>query len=68
VLKAAGVTVIVCVALTIFSFQTKYDFTMMGGALFVCMIVLMVFSFFAIFFGPTFQLVNYNYELSLTIF
>jgi len=56
VVTAAGITTVVCVGLTIFAFQTKYDFTMMGGALFVCCLVLFLFGFLAIFLGPTFRL------------
>lgn len=33
VLMAAGITAAVCLALTIFAFQTKWDFTVMGGEL-----------------------------------
>lgn len=50
VLMAAGITAVVCLAITIFAFQTKYDFTMMGGFLFVALIVLLVFGFLTIFF------------------
>jgi len=57
ILLAAGVTTVVCVGLTIFAFQTKYDFTMMGGALFVCSLVFFLFSLLAIFLGPTMQLI-----------
>lgn len=56
VLTAAGITVAVCVGLTIFSFQTKWDFTMMGGILFVCLIVLFLFGILAIFLGDIFRL------------
>ncbi|XP_074653362.1 protein lifeguard 1-like isoform X2 [Tubulanus polymorphus] len=44
VLMAAGITTVVAVGLTIFSFQTKWDFTMCSGALFVLTIVLLVFG------------------------
>jgi len=55
---AAGITVVICLSLTAFSFQTKYDFTVMGGALFCCMIVFMLFGFVAIFIRlPIFQLI-----------
>lgn len=37
------------IGLTIFALQTKYDFTVMGGILFVSLILLIVFSFIAIF-------------------
>lgn len=41
---AAGITAVVCFALTIFALQTKWDFTIMGGALFVGVIILFVFG------------------------
>eukprot|EP00128_Syssomonas_multiformis_P012007 Colp12_sorted_trinity150504_noHs@28236 len=49
VLAAAGICVVVTLALTIFAFQTKYDFTMMGGMLFVATIVLICFGIMNIF-------------------
>uniref|UniRef100_A0A2P2I458 Protein lifeguard 1-like n=1 Tax=Hirondellea gigas TaxID=1518452 RepID=A0A2P2I458_9CRUS len=50
ILMAVGICVTVTFALTLFAFQTKIDFTMMGGFLFVGLIVLMLFGFLAIFF------------------
>uniref|UniRef100_A0A0B6YRD5 Uncharacterized protein n=2 Tax=Arion vulgaris TaxID=1028688 RepID=A0A0B6YRD5_9EUPU len=44
VLMAVGITALVSLALTIFAFQTKWDFTMMGGMLFVLVIVLICFG------------------------
>lgn len=44
VLAAVGVTAVVAFSLTIFAFQTKWDFTMMSGGLFVCVIVLFCFG------------------------
>jgi len=49
VLIAAGVCAVVVLALTLFAFQTKIDFTMCGGFLFVSVIVLMCFGFIMIF-------------------
>ncbi|XP_066250145.1 protein lifeguard 1 isoform X2 [Euwallacea similis] len=49
VLMAVGITAAVCLALTLFAFQTKYDFTMMGGILLVAVIILLVFGIVAIF-------------------
>ncbi|KAF7273532.1 protein lifeguard 1-like isoform X2 [Rhynchophorus ferrugineus] len=49
VLMAVGITAAVCLALTLFAFQTKYDFTMMGGILLVATIILLVFGIVAIF-------------------
>lgn len=42
VLLAVGLTAVVVVSLTIFAFQTKWDFTMMGGVLFVALMVFFV--------------------------
>ncbi|XP_068715945.1 protein lifeguard 1-like [Montipora capricornis] len=50
VLMAVGITAVVVLAITIFAFQTKYDFTMMGGILFVALIILICFGFLMIFF------------------
>lgn len=49
VLMAVGITAAVCLGLTLFAFQTKWDFTMMGGILFVAVIILLVFGIVAIF-------------------
>ncbi|XP_063239573.1 protein lifeguard 1-like [Bacillus rossius redtenbacheri] len=48
VLMAVGLTAAVCLALTLFALQTKWDFTMCGGALLVAAVVLMVFGIVAI--------------------
>eukprot|EP00795_Rhopilema_esculentum_P014245 gene14245-5271_t len=50
VLLAMGIVAVVSLAITIFAFQTKYDFTMMGGCLFVALIILICFGFLTIFF------------------
>lgn len=50
VLMALGIVAVVSLAITVFAFQTKYDFTMMGGCLFVALIVLLCFGFLTIFF------------------
>ncbi|XP_062612712.1 protein lifeguard 1-like [Saccostrea cucullata] len=47
VLLAVGITAGVCLALTLFAFQTKFDFTMCGGLLFVFLMVLIIFGIFA---------------------
>ncbi|XP_013395377.1 protein lifeguard 1 isoform X4 [Lingula anatina] len=44
VLMAVGITAAVALALTIFAFQTKIDFTMCSGLLFVLLIVLILFG------------------------
>lgn len=58
VLLAVGITAAVVVGLTIFAFQTKWDFTMCGGILFVAVIILFLFGLIAMFFpGKTMTLV-----------
>lgn len=49
VIMAVGITAAVCLGLTLFAFQTKWDFTMMGGILFVAVIILFIFGIVAIF-------------------
>lgn len=44
VLKAVGITVFVCVGISLFSMQTKYDFTNCFGILFVISLALMGFG------------------------
>lgn len=44
VVMAAGFTAVVCFALTIFALQTKWDFTILGGALFAGVIILLIFG------------------------
>lgn len=44
VLMAVGLTTLVVVSLTIFAIQTKWDFTVCGGLLFVAGIVFVVVS------------------------
>lgn len=46
---AVGITAAVVVALTIFAFQTKWDFTMMGGVLFVALVLMLLLSFVLMF-------------------
>lgn len=48
VLMAVGITTVICLALTLFAFQTKWDFTVMGGMLLVLLIVLFIFGIVAI--------------------
>lgn len=49
VLMAVGITAGVCLGLTLFAFQTKWDFTVMGGVLFVAVLILLIFGIVAIF-------------------
>ncbi|CAH2237555.1 protein lifeguard 1 [Pararge aegeria] len=48
VMMAVGITAAVSLGLTLFAFQTKWDFTMMGGALVAASIVLLVFGILAL--------------------
>uniref|UniRef100_A0A3Q3JLB3 Glutamate receptor, ionotropic, N-methyl D-aspartate-associated protein 1a (glutamate binding) n=1 Tax=Monopterus albus TaxID=43700 RepID=A0A3Q3JLB3_MONAL len=41
---AVGITAVVCFTVVLFSLQSKYDFTSCWGVLFVCLIVLLLFS------------------------
>jgi FtsH-binding integral membrane protein len=49
ILMAVGVCAAVVLALTLFAFQTKIDFTACGGVLLACLVVFMIFGFIAIF-------------------
>ena len=58
VLTAVAITAVIVIALTIFAFQTKIDFTVFSGILFVLMFVFMIFGIVAIFWrGPIVHLV-----------
>jgi len=61
VLLAVGITAVICLSLTAFSFQTKWDFTGMGAGLFVVTIVFMIFGFLAIFLRGVFPILNLVY-------
>lgn len=50
ILAAVGITAAVCFALTLFAFQTKWDFTVMGGFLLVVMVVFLLFGLLMFFF------------------
>ncbi|XP_037822237.1 protein lifeguard 1-like [Lucilia sericata] len=49
VLMAVGITAFLCLALTIFALQTKYDFTVCGGFLICAMVCLLIFGIVGIF-------------------
>lgn len=49
VIMAVGITVAVCLGLTLFAFQTRWDFTMLRGVLFIAVIILMIFGICTIF-------------------
>lgn len=58
VMMAVGITAAVCLGLTLFAFQTKWDFTVMGGVLFVAVLILLILGIVAIFVpGKTISLV-----------
>lgn len=58
VFYAAMITLVVTVGLTLFAFQTKVDFTAIGGILFVAVLILMVFGIICMFFpGKTMILI-----------
>lgn len=50
ILIAIGITAFVCLAVTLFSFSTKFDLTSCGGVLFVATIILMIFGILAMIF------------------
>lgn len=49
VFLAVGITAILCLALTLFALQTKYDFTACGGFLLAAMVCLLIFGIVAMF-------------------
>ncbi|KAL3284660.1 hypothetical protein HHI36_018814 [Cryptolaemus montrouzieri] len=49
VFMAVGLTAAICLGLTLFAFQTKWDFTMIGGFLFIACLLLMIFGIVTIF-------------------
>ena len=48
VMIAVGICTAICLALTVFSLQTKWDFTLCGGIIYVGVIVLLIFAILAI--------------------
>ncbi|XP_055311041.1 protein lifeguard 1-like [Sitodiplosis mosellana] len=49
VMIAVGLTAVVVIALTVFAFQTKWDFTMLGGVLFAALWLMILTSFLMMF-------------------
>merc|ERR1712018_164259 len=47
---AIGITVVLVVGLTLFALQTKIDFTAMRGIMFIAVLCLIMFGFFALIF------------------
>ncbi|XP_041531302.1 protein lifeguard 2-like [Microtus oregoni] len=48
ILWAAGATTLVTLVLTLFALQTKWDFTMLNGVMFVFLVVLMIYGIIAL--------------------
>ena len=57
VLIASFMTAGIVVALTLYSFTTKTDFTVFGGFAFVVIAIFMMLGFFSYLFGPTMRLI-----------
>ncbi|XP_017076677.2 LOW QUALITY PROTEIN: protein lifeguard 1 [Drosophila eugracilis] len=51
IFMAVSITTAVCVGLTLFAMQTRYDFTMMGGMLVSFLIILLLFGIITVFVG-----------------
>jgi len=62
VMMAMGITAALCLGLTLFSFQTKIDFTGLGPYLFIAMWCLLIFGIMAIIFSTT------NQNVLLTVY
>lgn len=60
VLLAVGITAGVCLALSLFSFQTKWDFTMLNGILFVALLLLLLFGIVAVLFPSKRMMLVYS--------
>lgn len=50
VIMAVGVTTVICLALTLFALQTKYDFTTCGGILLIGLLLLIIVGMVMMFF------------------
>nr|XP_042912161.1 protein lifeguard 1-like [Parasteatoda tepidariorum] len=58
VLIAVGICTVICLALTLFAFQTKYDFTTCSGLILVSAVIFLLFGIVAMIFpGKIMQLV-----------
>lgn len=55
IFMALGLTILICVAISLFAFQTSIDFTVCGVFLFVSLLVLLVFGIVT-FFYPTYMM------------
>jgi len=60
VLMAMGITAALCLGLTLFSFQTKIDFTGLGPYLFIACWCLFIFGIMAVIFASTGNRVLYT--------
>jgi hypothetical protein len=59
VLLAVGICALIVLGLTIFALQTRIDFTMMNGILFVLVLCLVLFGFFCAIFRSQIMMVLY---------
>ncbi|XP_075155341.1 protein lifeguard 2-like [Haematobia irritans] len=50
IILALALTALICIVLSIYAMQTKVDFTWIGGFLFVCLIIGLIFGILMIFF------------------
>merc|ERR1719347_650495 len=66
VLMAVGVCAAITLALTVFAFQTKIDFTAMGGVLIAVLMCFIIFGFIALCF-PASRTVNLVYATQLMV-
>lgn len=53
IMLAAGITLFICLGLTLFAFQTKYDFTTFSGIMVVLLLVAMMTMMIGLFFPPS---------------
>ncbi|XP_063222034.1 protein lifeguard 2-like [Bacillus rossius redtenbacheri] len=60
VLMAVGATAAVCFGLTLFAFQTKWDFTVLRGALLGGLIILFIFGIVVMFFPGRLMMLIYS--------
>jgi FtsH-binding integral membrane protein len=67
VFLAVGITCFVCLGVTLFSFQTKYDFTSCFGILFAISLALIGFGFVCIFTYSKVNIKNTKYYKKMSL-
>ncbi len=67
VFLAVGITCFVCLGVTLFSFQTKYDFTSCFGILFAILLALIGFGFVCIFTYSKVNIKNTKYYKKMSL-